>query len=111
MTAERMLEAMTVAKLGQAELARRVGVTPGAINQIAMGTTRKSRLLPDIARELHVSLEWLMGNVDDPAAGSAEALTGQERRLLEIYRQLPNRDRAALKLLLERMASESPPSD
>jgi transcriptional regulator with XRE-family HTH domain len=49
-TAERLLEAMAAARIGQAELARRVGATQDAINQIANGLTRRSRLLPDIPR-------------------------------------------------------------
>ncbi|RST30141.1 helix-turn-helix transcriptional regulator [Sphingomonas ginkgonis] len=64
--AQRVREAMSGADLDQSALARRLGVTPGAINQIVSGRTRQSRLLPDIARELNVSLEWLKGRSATP---------------------------------------------
>jgi transcriptional regulator with XRE-family HTH domain len=106
-TGDRVEAALGAAGIGQAELARRVGVTPGAINQIVTGLTRRSRLLPDIARELHVTIDWLKGESDDPQQDAPqELLTSQEQRLLEIYRALPKKDQAALKTLLERMSNE-----
>jgi transcriptional regulator with XRE-family HTH domain len=103
-TGERVEAALAVAGIGQAELARRVGVTPGAINQIVTGLTRRSRLLPDIARELRVTVDWLKGETDDPQQeAQQDLLTSQEQRLIDIYRQLPKKDRAALKMLIERM--------
>jgi hypothetical protein len=69
-------------------------------------------LLPDISRELHVTVDWLRGLTDDPSADEATPqLTKEERRFIEIYRQLPKKDRAAMKLLLQRMAAESPRDD
>lgn len=59
--------AMLAADVSQSEMARRLGVTQGAVQQIASGETKNSRLLPDIARELGVSLDWLKGITDDPA--------------------------------------------
>jgi transcriptional regulator with XRE-family HTH domain len=109
-TAERMLEAMEAARIGQAELARRVGATPGAINQIATGLTRRSRLLPDIARELRIPLDWLMGKTDE-RGGQRAALTADEHRLLTIYRRLPAKDQAALRLLIQRMSGRKSPDE
>lgn len=101
---------MADAGINQSELARRIGVTPGAINQIVGGPTKRTRLLPAIARELGVSVDWLAGLTDDRRGDVPEAvLTGEESRLLEIYRQLPKKDRAALKLLVERMAKDESP--
>ena len=108
MVGMRLQTAMQRARLGQSELARRLGVTPGAINQIATGRTRKSRLLPEIAVELGTTLAYLTGSTDDPGKASADAhdLTSDENRLLNIYRGLPQKDQAALKRLIERMADE-----
>jgi len=107
MIALRVSEAMAAAEVDQSELARRIGVTPGAINQIVTGRTQRSRLLPDIARQLAVSVDWLTGLTDDRRGDAApEVLTSEEMRFLEIYRDLPRKDRAALKTLLERMSKE-----
>lgn len=64
--AERLREAMASAHIDQPALAARVGVTSGAINQIATGRTAKSKYLPEIAKELGVSLDWLTGKSDEP---------------------------------------------
>jgi transcriptional regulator with XRE-family HTH domain len=99
---------MERAEVSQSELARRVGCTPGAVNQILSGLTSRSRFLPEMASALGVSFRWLAGETDDPLeyAPAAPELSHDEERLLEIYRDLPKKDRAALKLLLERMVSD-----
>lgn len=110
--AERLDLAMKEAGLNQSELARRVGSTPAAINQILKHKTNVSRFAPDIARELGVALDWLNGQVVDPRVDrSVETLTSQEQRLLDIYRQLPKKDRAALKTLIWHMAGEEKQTD
>lgn len=76
---ERLVHAMAEAEVDQTMLANRVGVTPGAINQLANGRTAKSRFLPEIARELGVSVDWLTGKSDDSHkdALSAEMIADQ----------------------------------
>lgn len=103
----RLKEAMESAGIDQSELARLVGCTPGAVNQILSGLTNRSRFLPDMASVLGVSWRWLAGETDDPSPNAVleDRLTAQEQRLLEIYRQLPKKDRAALKTLIERMGA------
>jgi transcriptional regulator with XRE-family HTH domain len=107
---ERIKTAMRLVNVDQSELARRVGCTPGAINQILSGQTKRSRFLPDIAMSLGVSLRWLAGETDEPNPPDWPALppplTADELRLLDIYRSLPKPDRAALKRLVERMVDE-----
>lgn len=56
-----MAAAMADEGLDQSALARAVGCTPGAINQILAGGVHRSRFLPDIADTLKVSLRWLRG--------------------------------------------------
>jgi transcriptional regulator with XRE-family HTH domain len=94
----RLEQAMEDADMDQSALARAVGCTPGAINQIVLGNTRKSRLLPDIARALGVTFDWLTGvDADAPRPGRAPAqLRRDEFQLLENFRPLPARDRAAV---------------
>lgn len=59
---KRLQRAMVDAGKDQSALARAVGCTPGAINQIVLGNVSRSRFLPDIAEELGVSLRWLRGD-------------------------------------------------
>jgi phage repressor protein C with HTH and peptisase S24 domain len=58
---ERLKEAMAEGDWDQSSLARAAGCTPGAINQIVAGLSKRSRFLPEIAAALGVSLRWLMG--------------------------------------------------
>lgn len=57
----RLAKAMADADIDQSKLARTVGCTPGAINQIVSGQSQRSRFLPEIADALGVSRRWLMG--------------------------------------------------
>ena len=52
---------MSDAKVTQAELARRAGVSSSAIQQILNGSVKRSRHLPEIAAALDVSSGWLEG--------------------------------------------------
>ena len=67
MNYERLKSAMATAGISQSELARRVNVTQGAINQLVNGISRSTRHLPQIARELNVSIAWLLDETDDPS--------------------------------------------
>jgi phage repressor protein C with HTH and peptisase S24 domain len=69
---DRVRLAMAKADVDQAELAEGVGCTQSAISQILVGTTQRSRFLPDIAQYLGVSLKWLKGETDDPEEGRVQ---------------------------------------
>jgi transcriptional regulator with XRE-family HTH domain len=107
---ERIKSALEKSGLTQSELAREIGCTPGAVNQILSGRTVRSRFLPEIAIVLGVSVSWLLGEADAPNPPEWPALprpmTIDEHRLVTIYRRLPKKDQAALKRLIERMAGE-----
>lgn len=93
--------------ISQAELARRIGVSQQAISKLAAGGAYGSKHLHRIARELQTTPAYLTGETDDPTGDAPEIqLSSDESRLLEIYRDLPKKDRAALKLLIERMADD-----
>lgn len=69
--ADRLKIAMTARKLKQAQLSKLVGEVSGlpisqvAIQKITSGQTQHSKRLPDIARALGVSVEWLAYGSDD----------------------------------------------
>lgn len=71
MRVDRIKEAMDKLGWDQSRLAREVDCTQGAIWQILDGRVRRSRLLPDIADALGVSLDYLKGRTDDPAQSAA----------------------------------------
>ncbi|QDC38388.1 helix-turn-helix domain-containing protein [Sphingobium fuliginis] len=59
--ADRLRDAMGARNMDQKELADAAGCTQGAISQILVGKTQRSRFLPDIAAALGVELDWLRG--------------------------------------------------
>ena len=61
---DRLRERMRETGWTQEDLADAIGVTQGAISQIIIGKSRKSRLLPFIAEKLAVNLTWLQGTSD-----------------------------------------------
>lgn len=63
---DRLKSAMEQADLDQSALAAAVGCTQGAISQILLGKTKRSKYLIDIAQALNVALAWLYGETDDP---------------------------------------------
>lgn len=64
---------MTRAGLSQSELARRVGVTQGAIAKIARNDPNGTSHLHRIARILGTTPEYLTGEIDDPDLGAPPA--------------------------------------
>lgn len=55
----------------QAELARRVGITPQSIGKLARGESQGSKHLHRIAAVLCTTPDYLMGETDDPQLGQA----------------------------------------
>ena len=85
---DRLLVAMDAEKLSQADLARRVGVSRAAINQVVSGATKgmKPDNLVAVARALNVRVEWLaMG--EEPMR--PEVITATDREVLRYLRGLP----------------------
>lgn len=64
--AERLIDLLMDNEMSQAELARRVGITSTAINNIIKRGSGSS-YLPKIAKELRTSPQYLMGEIDDPS--------------------------------------------
>ncbi len=61
---------MEAAGFSQSELARRVGVTQGAIAKVANNNPNGSSFLHKIAQHLGTSPAYLTGEIDDPVAGA-----------------------------------------
>lgn len=78
MRIDRLQEAMETAGLDQPALAEKAGCTQGAISQILLGNTQRSRFLPDIASALGVSVQWLRGESDDRDPSAPLVPTSQD---------------------------------
>lgn len=94
----RLQEAMDDREFDQSSLARAVGCTPGAINQIMSGNVRRSRLAPEIAFQLGVTYDWLTGQSEEKHSKgrSSATIAADERELLHDLRGLRPQDRSAI---------------
>lgn len=68
----RLKEAMATRGVSQGELARLVGVTPAAIQQIVNGKIKRTRVFREIAVALGVAEDWLNGESDRQERWSAD---------------------------------------
>lgn len=94
--AARIKASLTASGLKKSELARRVGVTPGAVTQWLTGETKslKGTTLVNIANALNVSSQWLetgAGGISKP-----EHLDLDEQALLSVARELTPANLSAL---------------
>ncbi|HFK5630134.1 helix-turn-helix domain-containing protein [Enterobacter roggenkampii] len=85
---QRLNEILELKKLTKSDLARICGVSAQSVNNwFVRGTIGKSSAIK-LADALGVSLEWILGQEVDEKDG----LKSDERRLLELYRQLPDEE-------------------
>ncbi|WP_308537726.1 helix-turn-helix domain-containing protein [uncultured Kluyvera sp.] len=83
---QRLNEILELKKLTKSDMARICGVSAQSVNNwFVRGTIGKSSAIK-LADALGVSLEWVLGQEVDEKDG----LKADERRLLELYRQLPD---------------------
>ncbi|EBB1382445.1 helix-turn-helix domain-containing protein [Salmonella enterica] len=83
---QRLNEILELKKLTKSDMARICGVSAQSVNNwFVRGTIGKSSAIK-LADALGVSLEWILGQEVDERDG----LKADERRLLELYRQLPD---------------------
>ncbi|EGV5344195.1 helix-turn-helix domain-containing protein [Salmonella enterica] len=83
---QRLNEILKLKKLTKSDMARICGVSAQSVNNwFVRGTIGKSSAIK-LADALGVSLEWVLGQEVDERDG----LKADERRLLELYRQLPD---------------------
>ncbi|WP_421757478.1 helix-turn-helix domain-containing protein [Croceibacterium ferulae] len=105
---KRLKARMALLEISQTELARRVGCSPAAMARVIQGQTQRSRLLPDIARILGTSVEYLIGESNEPskphAASVASSLTIEEQHALSNFRALSAPDRQVVVRVVECLA-------
>ena len=107
-TGERLEQALRRRDWEQSDLADRLGITQGTISKIIRGRTSNSRWLPRMASELGVSLEWLQGLEDEPrGAGGQIALAAEEQNLLDWFRSMAPKDRAAVMQIVRTIATSA----
>lgn len=83
---QRLNEILGLKNLTKSDMARICGVSAQSVNNwFVRGTIGKSSAIK-LADALGVSLEWVLGQEVDEKDG----LKSDERRLLELYRQLPD---------------------
>ena len=82
----RLNEILELKKITKSDMARICGVSAQSVNNwFVRGTIGKSSAIK-LADALGVSLEWVLGQEVDERDG----LKSDEKRLLELYRQLPD---------------------
>ena len=99
---ERLDEALEKRDVSPAELARKIGVNEGTISNYRKGRyAPKQNRVEEIATVLGVSIAWLMGaDVPMKKENSPTELTVGERKLLELFRSLPeDKQKMALEML------------
>lgn len=95
--------------MSQAELARRVGLTQPTINGLVNGRATSSSHLHKIARELQTTAAYLTGETDDPDSEVPDdALTSEEREILDHFRNLTPKEQAAARQLIRSLAGSEP---
>jgi transcriptional regulator with XRE-family HTH domain len=97
--------------LNQSQLARRLGVTQGAIAKVANNNPNGSSFLHKLARELRTTPEYLTGEVDDPDANAptTKPLNYEQLELVECFDRLSRADQQALLQMARSLASNKPP--
>lgn len=109
--ADRLRLAMDQGRWSQARLAHEVGVTQGAVSQILLGNTLRSRYLPDIAEVLGVPLRWLKG--EDVASGPIRTAPEEVRPRLYLPVELPSEPALTrmFEALLSGISEGTPPAE
>lgn len=110
---DRVRELISSAGITQAELARRVNVTQGAIAKIAKNNPAGSSVLHLVARELGTTPAYLTGETDDPKSDSPAPtlLDADERELFNHFTHLAPADRKALLQIVRTMSGVRPVAD
>lgn len=86
---DRVKLAMDRLQLSQAELAKRVGVSAAAIQQILNGTTRRTRVLPELAEALGVDEKWLDGRSDTPSRQMINHFADEDHATVKLLHIIP----------------------
>ena len=111
-TSERLKQAMRLANMKQADLARRTGLSKGGISNYVMGRYEpKSDIISRLAEALNCSEMWLWG-YDVPMerqkkpSYEKQELSEGEKVLLDLFNKVPD-DKKDLVLQMIRVALEN----
>lgn len=105
---ERINQALAARDWTPAELARKSGLTPGAISKVLSGKTAavRSETVARIAAALEVSVDYLQGSTDDPFVSDAEALPEFGLEVLEAMSKLTAAQNYELLTVARALAAE-----
>ena len=91
---QRLQKALQYAGLSQSDVARAIKIKPQAIQYLCAGKAKSSRYATQIAKVCNVDPDWL-------ATGKGvmikDTLSDDERAMLELYRQLSSKNKAAIR--------------
>jgi transcriptional regulator with XRE-family HTH domain len=106
---ERVEALMLEQGLTQAELARRAGVSQPSIFKLIRENKTGSRILPRVARILRTTPAYLTCETDDKQSDSPDEapLSSDEQELLDNYRAIEPKERAAILTLARSLATNA----
>ena len=95
---ERLKQARKAAGKTQKEIAGALGITESTYCGYETGKRRPDALkIPEIARALDVSTDYLLGLVDDPTPDMPVTVeAGEEKELLALFRSMTEQNRAII---------------
>lgn len=94
-------------EISQTDFANRLGINRSVVNRIEKGTRPvRDDELKSIARFFNVSIDYLLGNDENPKSKSNESaeLSKDERQLLSIYRGIPKDKRSSTMNIFKTLA-------
>ena len=111
-TAKRLQEAMDIANMKQADLARATGLSKGGISNYVIGRYEpKSDIISKLAKALNCSEMWLWGydvpmERETPPPLTKDQLSEGEKAVVELFNRVPE-DQRRLVLQMLRAALDS----
>ena len=92
--------------LTQAEVANRLGIQRVTYLKYETGENKPVRKLNELADFFNVSIDYLLGNDENPKSKSNEfvELSKDERQLLSIYREIPKDKRSSTMSIFKTLA-------
>ena len=105
-TSKRLQEAMLIARMKQADLARATGLSKGGISNYVIGRYEpKSDIISKLAKALNCSEMWLWGYDVPMERASTKStntieVTEDEQKLLDLFRLIPeNQQQLVLQMI------------
>lgn len=102
---ERLVERIRTSGLSYIAIARQLGVQQPTITRLAKGEQRSTARIDQLARIVGTTPAYLTGEVDDPTLNAPDEpeLSQLETALIEAFRELDDKARAALLYVAQTM--------